>query len=31
MVLLTFLGGGEYGLSNMGVGAFLKNGCGIPG
>ena len=29
MVLLTFVGGGEYSFSNMRVGAILGNGCGI--
>ena len=29
MVLLTFFGSGEYGFSNVGVGAILGNGHGI--
>ena len=31
VVLLTFLGSGEYSFSNVGVGAILGNGCGIQG
>ena len=29
--LLTLFGGGEYGLSIVGVPAVLGNGCGIQG
>ena len=31
VVLLTFLGVGDYGFSNVGVGAILGNGCAIQG
>ena len=31
VVLLTFVGGGEYSFSKMRVGAILGNGCGIQG
>ena len=31
VVLLTFLGGGEYGFCNVGVGAISGNICGIQG
>ena len=31
MVLLTFLGGGEYGFCNVRVGAISGNICGIQG
>ena len=31
MILLTFFGDGEYGFSNVGVGAILRNGCEIKG
>ena len=29
MVLLSFFWAGEYGFSTVGVGAILRNGCGI--
>ena len=31
VVLLTFFGSGEHGFSARGVGAILRNGCGIQG
>ena len=31
VVLLSFFGGGEYGFSNVGVGAILGHVCGIQG
>ena len=31
MVLLTLFRGGEYGFSNLGVGAALRNVCEIQG
>ena len=31
LVLLTFLGCGEYGFSTVEVGAILGTGCGIQG
>ena len=31
VVLLTFFGVGDYGFSNVGVGAILGNGCATQG